>query len=454
MSADNHRLRLKNIAWLLAPALAALILYWPGITAWFQKDDFAWLGLFPSIHSWPDLSNALFLRPAHGTLRVLSERVFFIVLYGLFGLNPLPYHLVVFATFAADTVLISLVCSRLSGRRAAGLLAASLWTINSVMAYELAWITLYNQLALGLVFLLALWLLMNGHYVAQWIVFLLGFGVLELNVVYPAIATAWALAYAPRMLKKVLPMFLGSLAFTVVHFATAPRATAGPYALHIDGSIFATLATYWKVALGPSRLFMLGIYPSFGRSAITFVLTAALLCTLLTDVSRKKWTTAFYGAWFLLIMGPLLPLRDHIQDYYLTAASIGLAMWAADGLVRARRPVSIALVAIYAVVALPLGHHITMEFHERADRIHRVLDQIVAAERAQPSTAIVLDNFDHDLYVSAFQGRPLRLYGIERVYIRPSLRRSLGPEAAEAQFDSQFGEPVGARVYDVGAMMR
>lgn len=442
-------MRLKLIASTLAPALLGLILYWQGIFAWFQKDDFAWLGLYPSIHSPHDLWLALFQRPSHGTLRVLSERVYFIVLYAIAGLHPFLYHAFNFLTFAADTILISLVCTRLTGSRNAGILAATLWTINSVLAYELAWITLYNQLAIAFIFLLALWLLMNGRYVAQWIVFLIGFGVLELNVVYPLIATVWALAFAPRMLRKVLPMYLASAAYAAIHFVTAPHVTSGPYKIQIGASIFSALATYWKIALGPSRLFLLGIYPSPGRSAITVVFTAALLCVLISDLARKRWTTAFFASWFLLVLAPLLLLPEHIQDYYLTAALIGLAMWAADGLVRAPRPIAAILILAYSAIAIPLGFHITRDFNTRAAHIHNLIESIVADQRARPTPAVVLDNVDHEMWVSAFQHRPLRLYGYDQVFIRPSNRAAIGPDAAPPEYDYMFAEPTGARVYNV-----
>ena len=37
--------RLRTTAFWGVPPVLALLLYWPGLTCWFQKDDFAWLGL-------------------------------------------------------------------------------------------------------------------------------------------------------------------------------------------------------------------------------------------------------------------------------------------------------------------------------------------------------------------------------------------------------------------------
>ena len=46
----------------------------------------------------------------------------------------------------------------------------------------------------------------------------------------------------------------------------------------------------------------------------------------------------FGVAWFVIVIGPYLPLSDHKMDYYLTVPVIGLAIWAvgADMLLAAR----------------------------------------------------------------------------------------------------------------------
>ena len=40
--------------------LLAMLLYWPCLMSWFQKDDFAWLNLRNLVHNWNDLRWALF----------------------------------------------------------------------------------------------------------------------------------------------------------------------------------------------------------------------------------------------------------------------------------------------------------------------------------------------------------------------------------------------------------
>ncbi len=89
---------IKKIALCVIPPLVSLVLFWPGLVSWFQRDDFAWLGLRDLVHSWSDLGTALFHPYAQGTIRTLSERVYFLTFYSLFGLHALPYRILGFLT--------------------------------------------------------------------------------------------------------------------------------------------------------------------------------------------------------------------------------------------------------------------------------------------------------------------------------------------------------------------
>src|SRR5437763_693393 len=123
--------RARSAGWWAAPPLLCLILYWPCVTAWFRGDDFAWLGAGIYIRNFHDFLVAVFGPQAQGTIRPLSERVFFMLGFHLFGLDALPFHIAVFATQFANLALTASIGARLTGSRAAGLCAAVLWLANS-----------------------------------------------------------------------------------------------------------------------------------------------------------------------------------------------------------------------------------------------------------------------------------------------------------------------------------
>ena len=121
------------------PAVFCLALYWPGLSAWFQMDDFAWLGLARTLRGPGDLPRALFAPMAQGTVRTLSERLFFLVFHALFGLWAGPYRVWVFATQLANLVLLGAIAARLTRSKLAAWLAPVFWTASTGLALPMAW---------------------------------------------------------------------------------------------------------------------------------------------------------------------------------------------------------------------------------------------------------------------------------------------------------------------------
>src|SRR5690349_23941168 len=121
-------------AYWLAPPLLCLAIYWRGLLAWFQADDFAWLALRLQVHDWRTLLHVLFAPMAQGSIRPLSERGFFLVFEWLFGVSALPFRIWVLLTQCANLALLAAIARRLTGSRTAALWAAILWLVHSSLA--------------------------------------------------------------------------------------------------------------------------------------------------------------------------------------------------------------------------------------------------------------------------------------------------------------------------------
>src|SRR5229473_2357458 len=211
----------RRASWAIPP-LFLLAFYWYGLKCWFRQDDFAWLWLTTQVHSWSDFWRAMFEPQAQGTIRPWSERAFFMALYSLFGLNALPFRICVFLTQIANLTLIRSVGERVTGSPAAGFWGALLWAGNTALIPVMTWSAVYNQALCGLFLLLAFYFLLR--YIetggalfnwAQWIVFLLGFGALEINVMYPALAACYTLLCARSHFRRVVFLFIPSALFTM-----------------------------------------------------------------------------------------------------------------------------------------------------------------------------------------------------------------------------------------------
>ena len=154
---------------------------------------------------------------------------------------------------------------------------------------------------------------------------------------------------------------------------------------------------------------------------------------LLFQLSRRRWVAGFFAAWFVIVLSPLLPLRDHLTEYYLTIPLLGFSMLAAHGLCSAwmagvaGRVLAVALLATYCIPGIMVGHATAGSFHKEAARNRKVVESVVAQARTRGVARILLTGVTRDLWESVILGRPFYLYGYYDVYVssedRPHLPR-------------------------------
>jgi hypothetical protein len=432
---------LARAAYWCTPALICLLVHWRGFTAWFQSDDFVWLGILHG-HGFHDFLNALFVPGSAGHLRPWSERLIFMTSYGLFGLNPLPFRLIVFAIEFANLALIASIGTRLTGRRAAGFFAAVLWGISATSVDPLAWAAANNQVQVAFFLLLAFHFLLryvetgDGRYnLYQWIAFLLGFGALEVNIVYPALTAAYTFLLARRYFWKTLPMFLASAAYLSLHAAVAPTGKDPAYVLHYTGAMFRTLAKYWAWTAGPVGFWAPMPVPSWLIPAAVAVLSIGLWIF----AAMRGRLALFFLAWFVISITPVLPLRDHIEEYYAFVPAIGLCWlggwaiaecWRANALPRAA---AVGLATIYALIVVPRTLA-GSDYHYRfSERVRNLVEGVERAHELHPDQTILLDGVDTPLFYNGVLDRPFRLVGVDHVYLTPESERQIEahPEMAE-----------------------
>ena len=399
---------LRKHAWRAAPLLL-LVLYWPGLTAWFFQDDFGWLNLRHDVHSARDLAVALFAPKAHGNMRPLGENLYWLGLASLFGNDPIPFHICTLLTQVASLLLLGGIVLRLTGSRLAAFSAQILWIVNCGVASAMGWSSIYNQVLSGFFFLLAFYCLMRGFGIWQWIAFVLGLGALEINVMYPAVAAVYTLLFARSEVKKVLPMFLVSGLAVGLHFWFAPPPADGVYAPVIDVRVFGTFWTYWTWALGP----------------LSPLLTICAVALVFWTLRHRSYAGLFGLAWFAIVLIPYLPLPDHKSDYYLAVPAIGLAITGAWAVARApqsgwvwRSLTALAIVA-YVATSVPRAWAITRWQHERGERVRTLVLGVKQIHEAAPEKIILLNGIDTDLFWSGISDLPFRAFEIPRVYLAP-----------------------------------
>jgi hypothetical protein len=443
--------RTSRLLWWLFPIMFLFWLYSDGLKVWFISDDFAWLGLMHEVHASRSLLNALFAPEAQGTIRPWSDRGFFLLFESLFGLDSLPFRICVFITMAANLTLVAWIVRRIAGSPAAGFTAAILWTANASLTTVMAWSSAYNEALCPLFLLTALVCFIRyvetGRRVFWWwqlVVFTLGFGVLEVNVVYPVLAAAYVVFVAEaarrrKLLLSLTPLFCISVVYFLVHDAVAPLPRDGPYGVHLDGRIFRSLALYWKWSLLPPTWSAGGRFGRMGP-AIFWIPTLALSAFVIREITKKRYAVLFCLSWYLIALAPMLPLPGHHSDYYLTVPTIGLAMLGGMGVSgafgavstwRLLRPLcacaALILLAAYLRVMVPTARTSTRWWLDRSLRVRGLVLGVQAAQEAHPGKTIVLDGIKSELYDSSIGESAISSVGLSEAYLTPASRDTIHP---------------------------
>ncbi len=428
--------RSRRIAYYGLPMLFCLAVHQLALREWFHNDDFAWLALPRMVHSARDLGYVLFSPQAQGTVRTLSERLFFLVFTSIFGLHSPPFRIWVFLTQFANIALLAFITRRLTGSATAGFLAAIFWTANAGLAEAIGWSSAYNEIAFAFFILLAFQLLLlycdtrrRKYWIWQWVVFILGFGALELNVVYPALAAGYALCCARDHFRKTLLLFIPSIVYAALHFAFVPAPTDPYYQMHFDASIFDTFWQYWSFALGALRGSRTDWRPLWLGIACAIAVTVALGWFAALKLRRRDWLPLLLIGWFPAVILPLLPLRNHFTEYYVTVPAIGLAIlggWAASEARGFLILAAASLAALYLTVSIADNHVAERYEYDRARKLKYL---ITALQQLPPSEAhkkIILAGVDNDFFWTGFHDGPFALIGVQ-VYLAPGSEQAIEP---------------------------
>lgn len=434
--------RAARILYWLLPILFCIAIYWRGMRIWFAQDDFAWLNLRNHVTDFRSFLWALFAPLAQGTIRPFSERGFFMLFSWLFGLRALPYRLFVFLNQFLNIVLVMLVTRRLTRSDLAAFVAPLLWIANAGLVIPMAWTSCYNEVQCTTFLLLSFYFFMRyteegerKFYWAQWVTFILGFGALEIMVVYPAIAAAYALFFARRYLRSTVPLFAASAVYAMVHRLAGPRQENFYYEMsfHVR-TLLSTLWQYSKILLGEPAFFISKHWPAWAGYAVVDLLVASILGFVAWQAWKRQFLPLFLLSWFLIVLAPLVPLHNHVTDYYLFVPAIGVAMLAAHALSLAwkrswtQTAVVGALTLLYLVPATAVSYQNMIAYFDRADRVRAVVQSVAYAKRIHPGKAILLRGIDDDIFWSGIYDSPFRIFGWNDVFVTPDCRAQIHEE--------------------------
>ncbi|MEX2028051.1 MAG: hypothetical protein WD988_00945 [Candidatus Curtissbacteria bacterium] len=334
----------------------SLALFQKSLSYYFFQDDWfvlSWIsneGL-PSYFSFR--TDIIYWRP-------LTMPIFFAIGKGLFGLNPLGFHLIAFTFHCINICLVYLLMRQLHLKQVAALFAAFIWGISAFHFVPLSWLSTTSYI-IGPTFILSTVILfLKSKYKTSVLFFILALCSTELSLITPALILILD-ANIKKKFKKLLPFFILVIPYLVVRFVIFPAPTRSDYAPSINLKLLTNAFWYFAWNFNMAERFSTIFYLSNIKSSVGLIREFASLLAgplflmvsfmaLLLKVKPAGAIVIRGIAWFMVGLSPVIFLTNHAYAMYLAIASLGIIYMLAktiDALSRFKVPVIITLGSIW-----------------------------------------------------------------------------------------------------------
>jgi hypothetical protein len=199
--------------------------------------------------------------------------------------------------------------------------------------------------------------------------------------------------------------------------------------MYLDSSLFTTLFKYWAFAIGAVRDARSDWRPLWLSVGFSVAATVGLAVFVYRKVRKGEWLALFLVAWFVIVLLPLLPFKNHFTEYYVMVPSIGLAILAAWAIASSRHSLMLAAAAVmtvgYLSLAITDSRMAEKYYYNNARRLKYLIKGLEAQQKTHPLETVVLSGVDNDLFWSGFCDDPFRLLGINHTYLVPASAKNI-----------------------------
>jgi hypothetical protein len=194
--------------------------------------------------------------------------------------------------------------------------------------------------------------------------------------------------------------------------------------------------------VGPTYLESPLDVPKRAFAAGVLLVTMALAVFLWRKLRERRYAALFPVLWYLVVVGPVLPLSGHLTEYYPFLPAIGLCWlggWAFAEAWRSRmawRAVATALAALYGVMVVPQTLAASEWNYNLTERARHLVESLAGAHQRHPGKAIMLYGVDGSLFWNAIRDRSFRLVGLDHLYLPPGSERLADTDAQWSGVDT------------------
>jgi hypothetical protein len=302
-----------------AVALAATLLpYHRGLHFPFSLDDYTYL------------FQAAGIDPVQAPLRRwLSVHGWYELMFSLFGPRPLPWHVAAFLLHAGNALWVYTLGRRLGATPPAAWIGAGLFAASPIDFTVLYWIACVQELLACFFVLAAVWVALRDDRHRWAAVPLFGLAMLAKESVLAAPLVlfvlrgrrVWPLAGA--MLLVGAALFAGA----GLHQRLLDSGPESPYATAYGTNLAVHLATLLVWFLAPWRAYpdrLAAPDPALVVPAAAAVMVVSMVLLVWRQTGMRPVLRA--SVWFVALLLPVLPLRQHSYAYYDYVPQIGFLL--------------------------------------------------------------------------------------------------------------------------------
>jgi len=356
--------------------LISLVLFWPSLRAYFSQDDFFHLRAsqadsvsgFLNFFSFSSVRGYAFYRP-------VSREVFNFTMGRIFGLNPLPFHLIQFVIFGLNLYLLESLLNHLFPKQTKlRLTTLFLYATSAIHLGTFYYLSSFQLLACTSFVLLSLISFQRKKNAASFAFFVLALLSHELGYLTPVLLLALEKKFPVKKSLKIIGLFFLIsliLGYLNVNLVKLPQQETYIPSFSLK-KISNSLAWYVFWGLGiPEHMFdfvgpgfkinpkIINGYPFyFWTMVISFVFLIIFLAVKVIEAfSDQRFCqlvkeSLFPIIWFLATISIFLLLPSHRFVYYLILAQIGISLILAVILAKKFNLISGLVVVSYLILNL------------------------------------------------------------------------------------------------------